>query len=254
MFHSIFNFFLQHNSRLLTAWFSEELGKSSLASEPGTVESSPSAALPGRNSTSRCHQSSASSDSPSSSRRETKASTAFCDRPPDRKRSARGASWRRTATAFSTSFGWPNWISSILPSFSSVRFGGADDGLQPCAPEKKLLIPQWSQPLQLASDEKTDPSNAQPWNASRCDLSLLANTQIPQAVQCIRMVWPKDLPMLFCASPQLLASGLSQTIGNIFHAAFQCSFAHLLSFCGQGRSKKAKLQIPEATKFVAESS
>ena len=105
MFHDIFIFFLQHNSRLLTAWFSEELGKSSLASEPGTVESSPSAALPGRNSTSRCHQSSASSDSPSSSRRETKASTAFCDRPPDRKRSTRGASWRRIATAFSTSFG-----------------------------------------------------------------------------------------------------------------------------------------------------
>ena len=108
MFHDIFIFFLQHNSRLLTAWFSEELGKSLLASEPGTVESSPSAALPGRNSTSRCHQSSASSDSPSSSRRETKASTAFCDRPPGRKRSTRGASWRRIATAFSTSFGWPN--------------------------------------------------------------------------------------------------------------------------------------------------
>ena len=122
---------------------------------------------------------------------------------------------------------------------------------------------------------------------SRCDLSLLANTQIPQAVQGIRMVWPclaqgpsNAFPCISSASCQrpssrkpsatffMLPSNAVLRISSAsWHRpcsqgirskdalqAFRSFFAHLLSFCGQGRSKKAKVEIPEPTKFVAESS
>ena len=228
------------------SWFSEELGKSSLSSGPRTVESSPAAAIPCPNSTSRCCQSSTSSDSPCFSRGEAKA----CDRPPGPKRSMRRAGvgpslpfqhhmagqiesaalpraiWRRRWSGATCA--WEGTIDFSMIPASSTRFWWKDGSFK-CS----TLKCQSLQPV---------PAGKHPdrTGSSRYEYLGISGWSGPRTVRCFSAHLLSFFP----------AALLSQTVGNIVHAAagmlmvwskdprpaFQCCFGLALAEHWQGCS------------------